>query len=721
MAIGWTVIALAIIPFGEQAAERLQVGIAGIQGSEAALVDQLLTTEFRSPFSSQVLLIVTEVPPPTDAAGRKALRAIVAGIEEVRGVTRTLSYADVQDSRLMSDAGTLVIVGLDLGAHRPDQVIADLRQASAALRAMLRNAYSDAELLWTGREVFDHDFRRISAADVETAERRVLPLSLVLLLIAFGSLVAALLPIVVGVLAIGLALGLAVLLATHVPLTVLLQNIVSMLGLGLGIDYSLLMVGRFREALKASGNAKQAATDAVRHAGHTILVSGSAVAVGFAALAFMPVSELRSLAIGGCIVTAFSMLLALTLLPPILSWMGPHVNFGRIPGHRRISSAATAWRSWAVWVAAHPVLTLVIAGAPLVALAWQTTRMSTSIPSGDLLPGAIESQRGLDALRRMGQSGLLQTVRVVVHLPAGKDISTAEGWRHVLRWSRELQADPRIAYVHSLPVAVKRESITADELTAIPPDLLRSLVSADYRYALIEAVPREGVTLVSMIGLVRELRRVKPVEGELQPVAVYIGGLPAFNADYENAVAGNLALIVALVIGGTFAALIMGFHSLLIATKAVALNLLTVTAAMGVVVLVFQDGHAIGLVGLTNAIDGLFPAVPVIVFCTLFGLSMDYEIFIVSRVKEYVDAGLSDVEALVEGLARTAGIITSAASVMIVVFAAFALADFLVIKILGLCLAVAVAIDATVVRMALGPALLRLGGRWNWWPGRGVR
>jgi len=694
------------------------VGASGIEGSEAARAEQLLASRFQSPFSSYVLLVVVNVPPPTEAGGRRALREIVSALEVVGGVTRTLSYTDVQDPRLIGESSALVVVGLEAGAPRSDQRMAELRRTSAALRMTLRKTYPDADLLWTGWEAFDYDFRRTSAQDLNAAELRALPLTLILLMIAFGSVIAALLPIAMGVGAIGLSLGVAVLLASQVPLTILLQNIVSMLGLGIGIDYSLLMVSRFREALAARGDAKRAASEAVEHAGHTIVVSGCAVAVGFAALGLIPVSELRSLAVGGFVVTVFSMLLAVTLLPAVLSWLGPRIDLFRLPRPRRMPSSSDAWRVWARWVAIHPLLVLMVAGAPLLALGWQVGRMSTAIPSGDLLPGATESQRGVDALRGMGRSSILQTVRVVVELPPEKDISTKDGWQHVLHLSRELQSDARVAHVQSLPLAVGSESMTAEEISTIPPDLLHSLVSRDRRLALIELVPREEESLASVMRFVRELRASKLTDSRPDLPRHHIGGLPASNVDYENAVAGSFRMVIVLVLGGTFAALVTGFRSVLIAAKAIMLNALTVAAAMGVIVLVFQDGYGITWLGLANPIDGLFPAVPVIVFCIVFGLSMDYEIFLMARIREYVDSGMPDDAAMVEGLARTAGVITSAALLMVVVFAAFALTSFLVIKILGMCLAVAIAIDATVVRMAVGPALFKLAGRWNWWPAK---
>jgi RND superfamily putative drug exporter len=196
-----------------------------------------------------------------------------------------------------------------------------------------------------------------------------------------------------------------------------------------------------------------------------------------------------------------------------------------------------------------------------------------------------------------------------------------------------------------------------------------------------------------------------------------VGGLPGFNADYEDAVRGRAPGVVLAVVIATLVSLLVAFRSVLVPLKAVALNLLAVAGAMGALVLVFQDGHGVRLVGLAHPLDGVFPIVPLLAFCSVFGPSMDYEVFLVARVREARRAGLGEDDALAEGLARTASLITSAAAIMIAVFAAFVSGGFVLVKMLGFALAVAVLLDATVIRMAIGPALLRLAGRFNWWPG----
>jgi putative drug exporter of the RND superfamily len=262
---------------------------------------------------------------------------------------------------------------------------------------------------------------------------------------------------------------------------------------------------------------------------------------------------------------------------------------------------------------------------------------------------------------------------------------------------------------------MERFSLTA--FSFAPAGVTSALVSSDQRATVIEVVPRSSLDFPTLTRLARDTRVRLVTTGALPPgTRVSTGGLPAFNADYEDAIAGRIGTVVGLVVCGTLIALFVGFRSVLVPIKAVLLNLMSVAASLGLVVLVFQDGHGARLFGLAGGLGSLFPALPALVFCIVFGLSMDYEVFLVARVHEAWRAGLSDADALADGLARTGGVITSAAAIMVVVFAGFTLGAFVMIKVLGFALAAAVLIDVTIVRVALGPALLSLAGRWNWWP-----
>lgn len=716
--VGWLVAGFVLLQFAPQAAARLEVGGAAVDQSEAANVDALLATRFESPFATNLVLVATGMPSLEEVDGVDVLLEIVEAVNGISSVKRVLSYLDIADPAFLTAHGTFVVVGFSVAERRRDEVMLELRGATQSLQTRLRPSYPMIELAWTGAAAFDYDVRLTSATDAAQAERRVLPVTLVLLFIVFGSVVSALCPVVIGGLGVGLSLGAAVLISPYWPMTILLQNIVTMIGLGIGIDYSLLMVGRFREEVLAEPDPERAATEAVRTAGHTIVLSGSAVAIGFAALLIVPATELRSIATGGLLVVGFSVLLATTFLPGLLAWLGSRVEAGRLWRPRIATRGPRRWRMWGRWVAAHPVRVLLVVGLPLAALAWQARYLSTDIPTGNWLPEHMESTRGAVALQRMGQSGIVRAIRVVVEFPEGKAADSEEGWEAVLQLSRNIESDNRVARVHSLPRLLRVDTAEQALKAIIRPELRAAYISYDSQSALIEVIPRETVSAGAFMRFVRELRG-KDAGGfsGLEGTRILVGGLPAFNADYQDAIGGSVVNIILVIVIGSFVALLVGFRSLLGALKAVALNLFSVAAAMGATVLVFQQGYGLEWLGVAQPLDGLFPAVPIIVFCVVFGLSMDYEVFLLSRVAEGVRKGMSNHDALVDGLARTGGIITSAALVMIVVFLGFAVGDFLIIKILGFSLAVAVAIDATLVRLAVGPALMQLGGRWNWWPG----
>jgi RND superfamily putative drug exporter len=677
-----------------------------------------METRFVAPFANNLVLVATGMPSLEEDSGLDIVLEIVEAVQEIPSVAGVLSYIHTVDPVFLSEHGTFLIVGISVEERRMDEVVLELRRATQSLQAQLRSAHPMIELAWTGAGALDYDLRLTSATDAAKAEQRVLPVALVLLFVAFGSLVSALCPVVIGGFGVALSLGAAVLISPYWPMTILLQNIVTMIGLGIGIDYCLLMLGRFREEMFADPEPERAAIGALRTAGHTIALSGGAVAIGFAALLVVPATELRSIATGGLLVVGFSVFLATMLLPGLLTWFGSRVEAGRLWRPRVASGPPRRWQAWGRWVTAHPVLVIIIFGLPLAVLASQARHISTDIPTGTWLPEHMESTQGAVALQRMGKSGIVQTIRVVVEFPAGQAADSEEGWQEIIRLTRYFESDDRVARVHSLPRLIGIDVAEQARRAIIPQELRAAYISHEGQLASIDIIPSETASAGALMRYVRELRNMDAgSRSGLEGTRVLVGGLPALNADYQDAIGGSVVNIVLLIVLGSFVALLVGFRSLLGAFKAVALNLFSVAAAMGVTVLFFQQGYGSEWLGVAQPLDGLFPAVPIIVFCVVFGLSMDYEVFLLSRVAEGVHKGMSNRDAIVHGLARTAGVITSAAMVMIVVFAGFALGDFLVIKILGFSLAVAILFDATLVRLAIGPALLQLGGRWNWWPG----
>jgi RND superfamily putative drug exporter len=636
-------------------------------------------------------------------------------------VSGVVSHLELRDPIFLGrGGGTFVLVGLAPTEGPVESLVPKLHERTNSLANQLRGRYPAVKLDLTGELPLNFDIRKASADDVQHGESLVIPATLALLLVAFGSLVAAVIPLAVGQLAIATTLAITGLLAQRFHLSILVQNLATMLGLGLGIDYALLMVSRFREAISVGHARSVASVIAACQAGRTLLISASTVAIGFLALLTVPISEIRSIGVAGFLVAGISVLLTNTVVPAVLALLGPRIDAGRMPftpklDAQRASRTGIRWRKWGKVIVAHPWLAMSLAGAPLLLLAWQAKRLDTSVPNGNWLPESAESVHALHTLEHMDRAGVVYSMRVIVELPADSIAQTDAGWNALDRLSKRLASDPRCARVISITTIAEGNRASLMDLSR---ETRRTFLSSDGRAALLEVLPATSVSLRDQVDWVRELRKAGAAAlTGVSGATLQIGGIPALNADYQTIVAARFVPVMAMVVGATLLALLAGFRSLFAAVKAIALNLLSVAASFGALVLVFQDGHGSGLLGVHGGTGSVFPLVPIVAFAIVFGLSMDYEVFLVARVLEARRSGLSEMDAIPEGMARTAGLITSAAAIMIVVFAAFTFGNFLVVKMIGFTLAVAVFIDATLVRIVIGPALLRIAGDWNWWPG----
>ncbi len=723
LAMSGIVMALALMPFSYKVERRLETA-AHIKGGESEQVDLELAQRFQSPYAHRLVLVISGIPDPDSAKGADALGFLTSSLRSVPGVSGAVSSPDWPDPLFTgNNGGALIIVGLNPHDKAVEALVPILRAKADWMEGQLRSQYPNIKLEITGETPLTFDLRKVSADDVKHAEERAMPVTLLLLLLAFGSLVAALLPLGIGVLSISTALGAAALLAHYLHLSILVQNLATMLGLGLGIDYALLMVSRFREALAEGYDRGQAADIAAGQAGRTLLISATTVAIGFSALLTVPISELRSIGIAGLLVTVLSVVLCTFILPWVLGLLGHRINAARVrlPGRQfktRESSRAASerWIRWGSIITHRPWTALLLAGVPLVILALQARRISPGIPDHDSLPAAAESVRALHTLQGMGRSGIVQSLRVVLELPPQSQPLSPAGWLAVSRLTRRFQSDPRAEEVLSLPTLTGM-SDTADAVDDVPQPIRESFLRSDGQATLIELLPTATLPPNEQIRWVREVRSCDIAAITGVPGAVLrVGGVPALDADYDSVVKERLPSVVLGVVLGSLLALLIGLRSLFAAVKAILLNLLSVGASFGALVVVFQEGHGSKLFGLHGPTGSVYPIVPILSFAIVFGLSMDYEVFLVARVLEERRGGLSERSAVIEGLARTAGLITSAAAIMIAIFTAFTVGSFLVVQMLGFTLAVAVFIDATVVRMVVGPALLQLAGDLNWWP-----
>ncbi|MFN2452281.1 MAG: MMPL family transporter [Candidatus Dormibacteria bacterium] len=558
------------------------------------------------------------------------------------------------------------------------------------------------------------------AADVDTYVARDLkraglvagPLAMVLLLLVFGSVSAALLCLVVGGVAVVGGLGLTYLASHAINVSQFAPEIVNLIGLGVGIDYSLFIVSRFREQLAAGDDTETALSRAMATAGRAILFSGMTVAVGLSALFFYRGTFLVSMGLGGALVVAVAVLYGLTLLPAALAILGPRIDLGRMPWRRR-TPRRSFWHGWALLVMRRPLVVLVPTLAVLLLAGLPFTGIHLANSDVSLLPRSAESRVGTEQLADFPGHGQTE-IDVVVRFHSGSPLNPVNLARLAALDDR-LREQPAVASVSSVadPPGVSRP--LALQALALPaasrPVELRTLVNQSVGREIAVVVARSSLA-ESSDAANRLVQRVRGVAAVPQ-ASVYVTGTSAFNVDFVAFVVGHTPLAVAFVVVTTFVILLVLLGTPVLPLKAVLMNLLSLSAAFGALVWIFQEGNLGGILGVSPApID---PTLPVLLFCIVFGLSMDYEVFLLTRMQEAWRAHGDNRSAVAEGLERSGRLVTGAAAIMVGVFFAFALAQVVLIKATGLGMGIAVFVDATLVRALVVPALMRLLGRANWW------
>ncbi len=626
---------------------------------------------------------------------------------------RTAHDAGSLDPRRISRDGrsTLVTVEIERGSEEGTNLATEVYPA---LRALVRS--DRLEVVPAGDVALEHDLTAGAKKDIERAELVVLPLVGLLLVMVFGSVLAAALPLAVGLLAVAAGVAGALLLARAIPVSVYATNIVVMVGLGVAIDYSLFIVSRFREEARRLP-IPEALSRTLATAGRAILFSGMTVAIGLLGMGFVGLGHLGSMGFAGTMVVALAVLYALTFLPALLAILGPRIDAWRLPirALNRRGDGAGFWRSLATRVMAHPWRVLLPATGLLLLLGLPFLHISLG-PSGTrALPPTAESRRGEELLRRDFPGRDTDPLVVVVHYPDGSPLNlTRVGQLYDLsRWLARRPNVTRVESIVDLDPRLGREGY--QHLLALPGSKLPRPVRIAVRRTVGEAI----VTLVAQTplpasseearALVKMIRQSHPpVDGELLvtgEAAIHLDSIEAINAKAPWAI-GLIVLVTSLV-------LLLMLGSLLLPLKAVVMNVLSISASYGALVWLFQDGH---LAEWLHFIPGPIETVtPIIMFCILFGLSMDYEVLLLSRVREEYRRTGDNTVAVAAGLERTGRLITGAAAIMALVVFAFGFADMVVIKAIGIGMGIAVVVDATIVRALLVPATRRLLGRWNWW------
>lgn len=724
----WAVVALASVHYARHVQEVLNTRGGSHRLTEADQAERLLREGFSHPLSEFFAVTLQGPDSLTEPAGRAVADSIIAALERESFVRGVVSYYSTGDSTFLSRDRHTTFLLAALRAPSPDSVGALVEPARAAVHRGLAAAPGGSRYsaLVTGRSPLDHDVRRVTAEDSVRGELYSLPLTLIILVFAFGALMAATLPLLVGFLAITISLAIISLVARVMPMSIFVLNMTTMIGLGVGIDYSLLIVTRFREELNRGLSRRDAAVRTLQTAGAAVVTSGVTVLVGFAALITTPLVETRSVGVGGLIVVLVAVLLSVTLLPAILALLGRHIDFPRAVAKRLAwYHAPMIWEKWARSLSRHPLRALTLGGTAIAIMTAPLFWIRIGLPSHNWWPQGTESGAGAEVLSGMGVAGLIQPVRVMVQFPSGQRAVSAAHLRALMALSDSLRSDPRIGQVRSIvDLRANRSllgySVLYSDLAAAReqfPDFLDAYLSRDASATLLDLVPADTTSLTSSMDLVRRARRVARDVRGLSDATILVGGYAAANVDLQQDLLARFPVMVLLILLTTGVMLALAFKSVLVPIKAVVMNTLSVSATFGITVLVFQHGWGSRLFGLGGPTSAIYVVVPVLVFAVVFGLSMDYEVFLLTRIREAFDKTGRNSQATMEGLSATASVITSAALIMIVVFGVFAFARVLAMQFLGFGLAMAVLLDATIVRMVLVPAFMHLAGRWNWWPG----
>lgn len=726
MLVGW-ILAIAIGAVGAHKLPEVAVGgTAGIPGSASDAANESLRKQFSNPFIDPLVVAVSAPRLSLDEGPyRQWLEHAAQTFGALKSVRRVADYAQTHDPQMRSADGhvTLLLIGLVSADKEAEQrAVVQVRDAAAPLRAELARLDPSSQVAVTGGPAADYDVNAWSAEGGDHAEKRALPLTLLILMLAFGTVVAAGLPFLMGLATTTVSLGVAYLVAEALPVSNLLSNVVTMIGLAIGIDYSLLMVTYFREN-GPRATVAEAVADTIARAGQTITWSGVTVMIGFFGLLFSPILETRCAGIGGSLVVCISVLAALTLLPSALVLLGPYIErWSVVPPRLRLGNTTGMWRRLGEWIVRHPLPTLLVSGVAVLALAFPIHKASTGMSNERwFLPRATESRTGAELLRALRSDNSSLEIFAIVHTADGRPLLDASHIVPLYDYAARLAADPRIASVAS-PFNL-HAGMTAQQYAALyqdPEGALRTnpqigelYLSKDRSAALFQITPADSMSVKQIEALTRELQHVEPAG----PFTMAIGGDPAEHNDFNEAMFKSLPRVVGFVVGATLVMLFFAFRSYLLPIEAVLMNLLAVSAGIGAVVAVFQFGWLNGLVGLERPFVSIPLEVPMMVFCLSFGLSMDYELFLLFRIKRAYEVEGDNKRAVVSGLVAVAPVITGAGLIMAVVFGAFVGASLPVLKMMGVGLCVAVLVDATVIRTFVVPAVMALGGRFNWIPG----
>ncbi|MGG4168216.1 MMPL family transporter [Rossellomorea vietnamensis] len=651
-------------------------------------VNDELTDSFHFPESS--ILLLMEKQDSQSAEGFHA--SIKKTIESIENLDVTSSIqSPLQDEKLLKDDVAYAVLSFDQS---------DITDETNDIKALMKDNPGQS---LTGASIISSDINKASQDDLKRAELIGLPFALIVLLFAFGSVVASIVPLIIGVVTVVTAFGILALIGGSMELSVFLLNVVPMIGLALSIDFSLLFINRYREEL-ATRSIPEAIHTTIQTAGRSIIFSAVCVFIGLGAMLLIEIDIFQTIAIGGMVVVMLAVVSALSLLPSVLLLLGKSINKWMLIKQKK--NGHGKWRVFAGFVMKRPVILALLALFVLVIGILPVRSMKLAIPDTEALPATFESRQAMDTIQEEFKIDKGSTVYVIAKRENGW--TTKAGLEDLNELLSDFSQESDVTSVDSIFKATNIDS---------PEKLLEAIQQPDSKEKIDPALNQfiQGdktlipvhLSLDSSSSAAQELVNEWSHKEWSHPLQ--FGGQVKFNQEIFDEIYQKVGLCLFIILGSTYLILMIAFRSIIIPLKAILMNIISLTSTFGILVWIFQGGHF----GIPESDIAL--VLPVLVFSLVFGLSMDYEVFLISRIHEIYQETGDNTRSTIEGLASTSKIITSAALIMIVITGAFAFTGVMPVKQIGVGIAIAIFIDATIVRMILVPSLMKLLGDWNWW------
>ncbi|MGM0876993.1 MAG: MMPL family transporter [Bacillota bacterium] len=726
----WVIIIIVAGIFAGQLTPLLSGGGWTVDGSDSLKTNELLAKDFTGRSSTSLTLVVKDKVNKVDTeAYEENLQKTLDLVErnnvlKVDSMYTYLNAPDQSKEKLIGDDyTTIAFVGFD-----EDEGYArnEIPQLQKELKKELEK--DEIEVYMVGAASFWGEINVLSQEGLAKAELITLPLVLIILLLVFRSLVAAVTPLIVAVASVITTLGIMTVIAQQTELSIFVTNAATMLGLGVGIDYSLFMVNRFREEMSKHGDKKKALSITMKTSGDAVFFSALTIIACMSVLFLVDLGVIQSIALGAIAIVAVTLLVSLTLLPAFLFLLGNNINKGKILFLKpQKSGKSNFWYKWSHKIMDRPVLFLLISLIILGFMAIPSKDLNTFTPDARILPEESDSRMGYEIIQEELGEGYTSPIYVTLEA-VGNGFEETGNIEYLNGLTEKITTLNHIEATNSVTTIMENAdaetiSQTLKNWDAIPEDLQRLVnryIDSEKEISIIEIIPEKAAATDETRELVSEVKYVINDYELPEAIDVYVGGETAEGIDSNKVIEDSFikVLVVMLIIG--YFILLITFKSVWLPLKAILMNLISLGATYGILILVFQYGFGSELLNFTPA-NYVQNFVPILLLTLLFSLSTDYEVFLISRIKEDYERTKDNMESVATGLQATAPMISGAAILMIAVFGAFTITSVLPIQQLGLGMAIAIAIDATIIRLIVVPVSMRLLGDWNWWfPGKKV-